>query len=175
MVNLAGAPPGALRDVREAARRISGAGGPRLGVVGTTSSRARADWGLAHQRPGGARPTVLVAWVRPGVGGLGRDGSSGETITWSEDNGRGTLVYVGGEVLLNRDQEGLFKAGFGRGPRLSVLLEHELGHLVGLGHVNDPRAVMNPVLGDAADLAPGDLDGLRHLAWPSCSGRATAP
>ena len=69
-------------------------------------------------------------------------------------------VYVSGWVALNADDPnppGFDLPGSSRGP--SIL--HELGHLMGLGHVRTRGELMHPAGGGIVDLGPGDLEGLR--------------
>ena len=40
---------------------------------------------------------------------------------------------------------------------------HELGHLMGLGHVRSLGEIMHPSGGGVVDLGPGDLEGLHQL------------
>jgi predicted Zn-dependent protease len=47
---------------------------------------------------------------------------------------------------------------------------HELGHLVGLDHVDDPGQLMYPVTALAVtDYAAGDLRGLHRLSTGPCA------
>jgi hypothetical protein len=77
--------------------------------------------------------------------------------------GNGRRQYVGGSVvLLPTDEVG---PGFGPGATEGNVLLHELGHLVGLAHVNDSDEIMNP---STSSLSPngynvGDLEGLGLL------------
>lgn len=93
---------------------------------------------------------------------LGRGGSEAVSI------GDTDFTYVSGQLELNApalksliEQEGPAQA---RGT-----IEHELGHLVGLDHVEDPTQLMNPT--DSAGLnsyQAGDLNGLALLGQGEC-------
>jgi len=97
-----------------------------------------------------------------GYAGLG----GGEPVGGS---GRGSLRYVTGMVLLNRDYLGQAARWQGGPQRVRAVILHELGHLVGLDHVDDPHELMYPrptVLGD--DFADGDRRGLAALSSGPC-------
>lgn len=77
---------------------------------------------------------------------------------------------VAGGVIVERNLP--FAHGFGTGstPRFGTMLLHELGHVMNLGHVNDPAQLMHPTLRPdrAGEFGTGDLAGLRRLANLPC-------
>ena len=116
---------------------------------------------------------VLIAWettaedpsftdLEDGDTILGRGGSEAVSI------GDTDFTYVSGQLALNApalksliEQEGPARA---RGT-----IEHELGHVVGLDHVQDSTQLMNP--SDATGLnsyQAGDLNGLALLGQGEC-------
>jgi hypothetical protein len=68
---------------------------------------------------------------------------------------------VSGEVLLNAAQNDWYDSGDDHRASRVRLFEHELGHLLGLGHVRDPGSLMYPVILDREGLSAGDRRGLR--------------
>ena len=47
-------------------------------------------------------------------------------------------------------------------------LAHELSHVLGLDHVQDPTELMHPVSSARADLGPGDRQGLALVGQAAC-------
>ncbi len=113
---------------------------------------------------------VLVAWTTPeanpglagNVAGLG--GSIAITMT-----GR-SPVYVTGQIELDAPQLARGLGRSGADEMVRAVIEHELGHLVGLDHVDDPTQLMNPYMVPGhTDYAAGDLTGLSILGRGRCA------
>lgn len=77
---------------------------------------------------------------------------------------RGRRYHVTGVVYLDTD---LLQPGLTATDWPSVL-RHELAHLVGLDHVDDPTQLMNPVA-TVSTFAAGDLAGLAALGQGACA------
>lgn len=72
-------------------------------------------------------------------------------------------VFVSGQILLNKD-EALETDFASRDDSWGSTLLHEIGHLVGLDHVDDPEQLMYPYpLSGIAEFGDGDLLGLGAL------------
>ena len=112
---------------------------------------------------------VLIAWSTPSEYPAVSGPVIGETSTVPVDADDGRLALVSGQVVLDSTQiqEALTFAG-GRSIALAVIT-HELGHLVGLGHVADRRQLMYPSAQPlVTDFGPGDLTGLSALGNGPC-------
>ena len=181
------APPGALADLQQALRLTEAASGLVLVPTGPGADTPQRSW----LRPGGwpeGTADLVVAWAVPGAGGaavpgtsdlLGPDGPAG-VGGWSAERtattgSAGRIVRA--FVVLDARADAAFARGFRpaggvlgdrRAPRGRLLL-HELGHAVGLAHVDDERQVMHSQVQPVGGAwAQGDVAGLRAL-------RADAP
>lgn len=77
---------------------------------------------------------------------------------------QGSRIVGGSIQLVARAPRGIVSPGIGPGA-IGTVLAHEVGHAVGLDHVNDEREIMNPthVLTKDAVFGPGDTRGLQIL------------
>ncbi len=161
--NPAGAPRGGLAVVQSAFARLSAVTGVHFAYDGATPTVPRRSY-VDDQQPGGWRP-VLVGWVRPEATDL-LDGPRVVGFTrnkWYGTPGR-ALVRTG-VVALNASRVLPLT-----GPlSWQAVVLHELGHLAGLAHVDDPDELMSPTLPRGlSGYGPGDLAGLRRLGGEGC-------
>lgn len=165
VVNDADAPPGAGAILDGALEEISAATGLVLVVTGRTDDRIGPD---RRARSMGFAPPVLIDWTTPerlpGLAGrvAGMAGSQAlETAT-------GELRYVTGTVALDApDLTRILRRDEGRA-QVRAIIMHELGHLLGLGHVDDPNELMYRKNVGLTALGPGDREGLSLLGSGRC-------
>lgn len=164
------APPGGEQLVHEAFARLSEVTGLQFVHDGATDEPATRDRDLFQPaRYGNRWAPVLVAWEteeqNPALAGeiVGEAGSVAVSL------GDGPRVYLTGtvsldagtlpELLTRRDGPALVR---------SIVL-HELGHLAGLGHVEDAGQLLYPKAQEKLiDYASGDLTGLSRLGSGPC-------
>ena len=166
------APDGYAADVEEAFRRLESATGFHFVAAGVTgeepgpailrvyrSARSEgADIDVLWQDHGGFEDSMEALDVK------------GNAIAWATPFPRNAgffTSYGGAIVVLDADAAG--PRGFD-GPWFhGVVLMHELGHAMGLGHVGDPHQIMysgrHPDL-RVDDWGSGDLEGLRLVGAP---------
>ncbi len=167
-----GAPPGGQEMIDQGLATLAAATGLHIVLDGSTDE-APSPGRAAYQpdRYGERWAPALVAWVDPtqdeelagDVAGLAGSAAYGL--------GGGPLVYVTGQVELDGPQlTQLVEAPGGAAAAQAVVL-HELSHLVGLAHVDDPAQLMYPqVRTDVTTLGDGDRAGLAALGRGRCVG-----
>jgi Matrixin len=165
VVNPVGAPDGWETTVRDAVDDVGEQSGFVFQYDGTSSDRTFEDR-LSEGTPSDP-PPVLIAWATSEeVPEL-----AGETagIGGSTPVGIGSrLEFVTGMVVLDKDAYDQMESS-GRGQAEQLILEHELGHVLGLDHVKDPAELMNAEYLGQTGLGPGDIEGLKKLDALPCS------
>lgn len=144
------------------------AGAPRGGDVGVADDvgavlkRYAELTGLRFEQVAKGRADIEIGWA-PATWEDGQEAAGGA----SERDG----VLASGVLTMFTNSEWSRTPGFGVRGRGS-LLYHEIGHILGLGHVSDDRLLMYPVhTFGQSPLVPqkGDIAGLRELYRPqSC-------
>lgn len=165
VIDLDDAPFGALQDVMAAASRVTAATGIRLVYDGSTDEPP-SPYRDPYQpgRYGQRWAPVLIAWMhlRPGDQRWHPTGPlwAGLSTPQLPPDKTGD-VYVSGWIVINLD---LVQApGFSEPQDDGPVLQHEFGHIIGLGHVSEWGELMNPEGGGMRDWGPGDREGLEKL------------
>jgi len=177
----AAAAPSVLADVQQAVANVAAATGLVFVYDGTTSTVPTKAWLDAASQPVAGAPQLVIAWAPPGSGaghtdlfGADADGEGGWWESGTSADGVHWIWQIKrGFVVIDPAGSAAYAPGFGAGESRGVLLMHELGHAVGLGHTDDQREVMFPVVSASSKAAwgPGDAAGLALVgATAGCIG-----
>ncbi|HWS57279.1 MAG TPA: matrixin family metalloprotease, partial [Actinotalea sp.] len=111
---------------------------------------------------------VLVAWSDESevVELAGQVAGLGGSAAVPGADGTGQWLAAGRLVLDAPDLAEMLTEPRGH-ERARAIVVHELGHVLGLDHVEDPGELMNPSTG-RIDLGPGDLQGLALVGDAAC-------
>ncbi len=160
-------PDGARALLTDSIQRIAEATGLEFEDAGTTDEAPSRRRGLYQpDRYGDRWAPVLIAYSTPEEDSRLSGQAAGYGGPAYVSLGGGTPRYVSGSVVFDVDQ--MTSMG-GEGAMQAVML-HELGHLVGLAHVDDRSQLMNPVMygRQVTGLQAGDLAGLEELGSGEC-------
>lgn len=160
---------GANAMLTQALNEAGAASGLRFVSAGTTTETASPDR-PAYQpaRYGRQWAPVLIAWTDqaavPKLAGnvIGLGGAVSARVHGTTRLVTGLLYFDAPELFL------IAQRGTGYAAMRTVML-HEIGHLLGLGHVQDPGAVMFPSDGAQGGYSAGDLRGLAYAGAGPCS------
>lgn len=163
LVNPEGAPDGWEDLVDEGIEVVSQAAGLSFEYDGTTDDRGFTervdDFGRAEP--------VLIGWAdEDEVPKLEGDiaGLAGP-VTQTR---RGFSSYITGMVVLDRDAFDELEGQPGGSDQQRAIFMHEIGHLLGLDHVDDPSELMFESNLGRTSLGKGDRKGLALLGGVPC-------
>lgn len=165
VVNDSLAPAGADGLLESAIEEVSAATGLVFRSAGKTDQ-------LPKQQPSALNPRrrpVIIAWTNPdAVTGLAGTVAGLAGSTPGLDQYAGELRYMTGMVALDAPQLTDVMTRTTGAAQVHAIIVHELGHLVGLQHVDDPGELMYPENTGRLELGPGDREGLAALGSGRC-------
>jgi hypothetical protein len=158
--------PELTADVEAAVATLRAASGLDLSVIGTTDEVPDAERSTVSADADGVRrwAPVLVGWRAPGEGGLPlRDVDRGVAVPIAVGP-TDARVYVTAQVVLNPEREDLEPGATDRSISWGATILHELAHVLGLAHVDDPDELMHTYPGTGSvRFGPGDRAGLEAV------------
>ncbi|MDQ0754056.1 matrixin family metalloprotease [Arthrobacter sp. B3I4] len=169
VVNAALAPEGGADLVNNAIETVSKATGIRFINDGATTEAPSPSRAPYQKDAYGERwAPLLIAWTTPEQAPQLKGPVIGTGGSTHFSFGDGPKSFVTGSLELDAPQ---IRTDLGRGDGsayATAVILHELGHVMGLEHVDDPTQLMYPEIGAPDGLAAGDLNGLHELARAQC-------
>lgn len=164
------APAGGQVLLEEAVAVVQAATGLRLEAAGSTDEEPLLERPLIQpDRYGPGWAPVLVAWsdesVVPEL--AGQVAGVGGSAAVPGADGTGTWLAAGRLVLDAKDVAELLERDGGAAQARAIMV-HELAHVLGLDHVDDPAELMHPMTSTRTDLGPGDRQGLALVGQVAC-------
>jgi hypothetical protein len=160
-------PEGAPEDWREIVTAAFDDISDKSGFVFVDAGETRNRVISGEYRPGATRgEPVLIIWSSQGRmhslqgGTIGLGGGASVSV-----NGR--LRLVTGSIILDSDTHNSAVDPMSSLEQ-QLVLEHEIGHVLGLDHVDDDRQLMAPAYAGQDSLGPGDIAGLEALHAVPC-------
>lgn len=163
-------PPDAAGLVEDGLELLGNATGLQFEVEGTTdepSTNPRPSF--QPMRYGDRWAPILISWSDPEESPELGDAAGVAGSEYVEARGR--YVYVSGHLVLDGPDLAKILAVDAGDSRVFVsdVILHELGHLVGLDHVDDENELMFPEgRGERHGFGPGDRRGLYELGGGRC-------
>lgn len=146
------------RFVRDAVQEISEVSGLEFRYDGKTHDRFRS-------RSFDQGPILISFDTLPDEASMQDAVAMGGSATLAHS---GKPVYATGDVTFKRDYFDLIASRPDGYDEARAIALHELGHVLGLDHVDDTDEIMYPTEGHVRDLGPGDRTGLKILGSGPC-------
>jgi len=165
-----GAPDGGDEIVHAAFARLGEVTGLQFVPDGASDEPlARGRPVYQPERYGDRWAPVLVGWQTEEENPALAGDVVGEAASVPVSLGGGPRIYVTGTVSLDAPELSRLLDDPDDVPVVRGIVLHELGHLVGLGHVDDDTQLMYPeAQREVTDYADGDLTGLARLGGGPC-------